>query len=264
MGVLQPLTDNFQIALLIVTRVGALLSVAPFFSSSVIPFRLRFILSIFLTIVISPMIIHKLNITIPNNLMVYSLLVLEQALIGLIIGFMISTVFSAFQLAGQYFSIQIGFGMNEVLDPLGEISIPVTGQFLNLISILVFLYISGPQLLVQSLFLSFKYLPSVQWNQAEADVLLNAVSHSFIGMFLIAFKIAIPVMGTIFVISTAMGLLAKVAPQMNVMMLAFPVKIMIAFLILFILAPVIISIMSDAILRIFSFTDHLILLWART
>lgn len=255
--------ENFQIALLIVGRVGAILAIAPFYSSTIIPYRLRFILSIFIAIVMTPMIIHKMNIKIPVNLVAYGLLVLEQVLIGMIIGFMLTTVFSAFQLAGQYFSIQIGFGMNEVVDPLGQISIPVTGQFLNLMSILVFLYINGPQSVIQSLFLSFKVLPQVHWNQAESFLLLNYAGKAFVGMFLIAFKIAIPVMGTIFVITTAMGLLAKIAPQMNVMMLSFPMKILVAFAILFILTPVIISLMADAIERIFVFVDQMIMAWAR-
>ncbi len=254
---------NLQIGLLILVRVGALLSFTPFFSSSIIPNRVRFIFALFVSLLMTPLIISKLQQPLPGNAIAYGLMVVEQGLIGIIIGFMISSVFSAFQLAGQYFSIQIGFGMNEVVDPMGQISVPITGQFLNLIAILIFLYMGGAELTVQTLFLSFKILPFAHWEQATSSLLLAHAAKAFVGMFLIAFKLAIPIMGTIFVISTAIGLMGKIAPQMNVMMLAFPLKIMVSFAVLFMLTPVIVHLISDAIFRIFAFTDNMIWEWAK-
>lgn len=248
---------------MIMVRISAIMAVAPFFASSVIPYKVRFVLALWLTVLIAPIIMNKMELQASNTFLRYGLFALEQALIGIIIGFMASTVFAAFQLSGQYFSIQIGFGMNEVVDPLGQISIPVIGQFINLMAIFIFLTMNGPGLVIQTLFLSFKILPSAAWDLGSAEVLLSNVSKAFVGMFLIAFKLAIPVMGTIFIISTAMGLLTRVAPQMNVMMLSFPLKIFVAFVILFLITPMITGIISDSLTRIFVFTDQMILDWAQ-
>jgi flagellar biosynthetic protein FliR len=263
MAMLDYYLENFQLALLVMIRIGAIMAVAPFFASSVITYRMRFILSFWLTVLMAPLLINTLKVNITTNFLQFSFFAMEQALIGLIIGFMASSVFSAFQLSGQYFSIQIGFGMNEVVDPIGQVSIPIVGQFINLMSILIFLAINGPHLIIQTLYLSFKILPMAVWNSISSALLLKTAAKAFVGMFLIAFKLAIPVMGTIFVISTAMGLLTKVAPQMNVMMLSFPLKILVTFIILFLLTPVMTGLISDALLRIFAFTDNMILEWSR-
>ena len=69
----------------------------------------------------------------------YYLLVLQEAMIGIYIGFLISVIFSSFQLSAQYYAAQIGFGINEVLDPLAQVSVPLIGQLKNFIGLLVFL-----------------------------------------------------------------------------------------------------------------------------
>ena len=73
----------------------------------------------------------------------YGLLVLGEVGIGLLIGFLLNLIFSAFQLAGQFFSLQMGFSASEVFDPLSQVEIPLMGEFLNLIAMLVFLTTSG-------------------------------------------------------------------------------------------------------------------------
>jgi len=66
--------------------------------------------------------------------MAYALLLVGEAMIGLVMGFFLSIVYSAFTTAGQFFSLQIGFGASETYDPLAEVELPLMGQFLNLIA----------------------------------------------------------------------------------------------------------------------------------
>ena len=56
--------------------------------------------------------------------------------IGILIGFLVLMVFSIFQIAGQFFSLQMGFGAAEVFDPVAQIQIPLLGQFFNLLAVL--------------------------------------------------------------------------------------------------------------------------------
>ena len=118
---------HFQVFLLILIRMNAMIVIAPFFSSGIINFRTKVILSFFITLVVFPM-VSKGYKTIPNDMGGYVLLVLSEIAIGLFIGFLVSVIFSAFQLSGQYFAVQIGFGISEVLDPIAQVSVPLIGR----------------------------------------------------------------------------------------------------------------------------------------
>lgn len=252
--------NNFQAFLLVLVRVNAMIMIAPFFSSGVIPFRMKALLSFVVSLVIFP-VISSSALRIPESMGYYYLLVLQQVIIGVLIGFLMSIIFTAFQLSGQYFAVQIGFGINEVLDPMAQVSVPLIGQLKNLIGILVFLAISGHHFMIEAVFRSFELAPLFGISPAATGGILKLLVHSFSGMFIIALKMALPVVGTIFLITVSMGVLAKVAPQMNIMMLGFPFKIMVAFIILLITAPLVVRIMRVAIERGFELLTGMLRNW---
>jgi len=254
------LVYHFQVFLLILVRMNAMIVVAPFFSSGVIPFRLKAVLSFLITLVIFPVIATK-GYSLPGAMGEYMILVLQEVSIGLYLGFLVSVIFAAFQLSGQFFAVQIGFGINEVLDPLGQISVPLIGQFKNLIGLLVFLAINGHHFMVEAIYRSYELAPVLGVKKAVAGGLLKYLMHSFSGMFVVALKIAIPIMGVIFLISVSMGVLAKAAPQMNIMMLGFPFKIVVAFGMLLVITPLIVRIMHVSLERTFNFVTKVLIHW---
>lgn len=241
---------SYQGFLLIMTRVVTLFAVAPFFSSGVIPNRAKAMLGFLTAIVIFPVVAAK-GLKIPGNAGEYYILVLQQAGIGIFLGFLVTIVFTAFQLAGQYFAVQIGFGISEVLDPLAQVSIPVVGQLKNLIGLLVFLAINGHHQLIHGIYRSFELAPFMSIGTRASGGYLAVIADTFSGMFIVAFKIALPVVGTAFLISVSMGILAKVAPQMNIMMLGFPFQIVVAFGLLMVMMPMIVRIIRVALERTF-------------
>ena len=188
---------QFQSFLLVLIRINSMFILAPFFSSDIIPFRAKVILSFFITLVIFPM-VRSDKYMMTGDMGVYGLMVLREVAIGLFIGFLASIVFSAFQLAGQFFSAQVGFGMNEVLDPLAQVSIPVIGQLKNMVGILVFLGINGQHFMIQAVYKSFELAPTYNLSAGMQAGLLRYAVHSFSGMFVIALKLALPVIATIF------------------------------------------------------------------
>ncbi|HPA62664.1 MAG TPA: flagellar biosynthetic protein FliR [Spirochaetota bacterium] len=252
--------NNFQTFLLVMIRMTSMFLIAPFFSSDLIPFRTRALLGFLVSMIIFPM-VAKGTYGITSNMGLYSIFVLREIAIGLFIGFLASIIFSAFQLSGQYFAVQIGFGMSEVMDPLAQVSIPIIGQIKNMIGLLVFLYINGHHFMIKAIYRSFEYAPV--FPLGEGEFFTKHLIYSFSGMFVVAFKIALPVVATVFLISIAMGVLSKAAPQMNVMMLGFPVKIMVAFAMLALLSPMIIRIMKVSLERTFTFVMGVIQAWPK-
>lgn len=251
---------NFQAFLLILLRMNSMFVVAPFFSSGIIPFRLKAILSFLITLVIFPVVASS-GYEISGSTGMYYLLILKEIAIGLYIGFILSVIFSAFQLAGQYFAVQMGFGFSEVLDPLGQISVPIVGQMKNLLALLVFLSINGHHFLIEAIFRSYELVPAFDISSMASVKLVDYLLYAFGGMFVIAMKIALPVMGTIFLVEVSLGVLGKAAPQMNIMMMGFPFKIMAGFGILIISIPLIVRVMQVSLERAFGFIIKMMQYW---
>lgn len=243
---------HFQVFLLIMMRMNAMIIIAPFFSSDLIPFRIKALVSFLVSLVIFPMVAAK-GYRIPGDMGGYFLLVIQEVAIGLFIGFLVSVIFAAFQLSGQFFAVQIGFGINEVLDPIGQVSVPLVGQFKNIVGLLVLLAMNGHHLMLHGVYRSYELAPIMSVEKAFLGGLLKYLLHAFSGMFVVALKIAIPVVAVVFVVTVSLGILAKVAPQMNIMMLGFPFKIAVSFIVMLVITPMIVKIMWVSLERVFAF-----------
>jgi flagellar biosynthesis protein FliR len=257
---MQYFVYHFQVFLLIMMRMNAMIIIAPFFSSDVIPFRIKAIISFLITMVIFPVVAAR-GYHLPGDMGGYMLLVVSEVAIGLFIGFLVSIIFAAFQLSGQYLSVQIGFGINEVLDPIGQVSVPLEGQFKNLIGILVLLAMNGHHLMIQGVYRSYELAPLMGANRVFLGGILKYILYTFSGMFVVALKIALPIIAIVFLVEISLGVLARVAPQMNIMMLGFPFKIVISFLVMIVVTPLIVKIMWVSLERVFAFIFKMLAHW---
>ncbi|MCQ2247451.1 MAG: flagellar biosynthetic protein FliR [Treponema sp.] len=167
----------------------------------------------------------------------YVFILLGEGLIGLIIGFYIQVIFAAFSTAGQFFAFQMGLSASEVYDSLSQVENPLMGQFLNFMAMVFFLQENW----IQRLFLT---------GLKESFVTLNAFSildnSQFLALFMmksltILFKdaliIALPIMGSLFLINVTVGILSKAAPQMNLLSEGFPILMLVSYFLLFVLIP---------------------------
>ena len=240
------LIGNFRVFLLIFTRVVALLQTAPLFSSQAIPQTAKLGLSLFVAVSVLPWVAAG-GYALPDSVGLYFLLVVGEAAIGLIMAFFLNIVFAVFQVAGQFFSLQMGFGASEVFDPLAQIEVPLMGQFLNLVGMLTFLLISGAQkLMLVGVYRSFRALRAVDL-VAGREALFPLLVRSLGQLFMNALTIAFPILGTLLLVYVTMGLLAKAAPQMNLLLMGFPIAIGTAFLLLILVMPLMVGAFSRLI-----------------
>ncbi len=231
---------DFQLFLLVLFRVGAMLQVAPLFSSSAIPPMARIGFSFFIALAIFPW-IRDAGYYIPESFVEYFLLVVGEALIGVLIGFYLVIIFAAFQVAGQFFSLQMGLGASQVFDPLAQIQIPLMGQFLNIIAMFVFLTINGfHKFMISGVLRSFQAFKAVDL-VLKREQLFEVIITSLGQLFEHALVIAFPILGTLLLVSVTMGLLAKAAPQMNLLMIGFPIAIATAYIVLIVAMPFLIA-----------------------
>jgi flagellar biosynthetic protein FliR len=233
---LDGLVANSQLFLLLFVRIIAMLQFAPLLSSGSIPGLAKIALSLLAASLVFPM-VQQSGYPIPQTGLAYAFLVFGEAMIGVIMGFMLAIVYAAFQTAGQMFSLQMGFGASQVFDPLAQIEIPLLGQFLNLVAMFVFVFTEGFQkIFLTGVYYSFQAVRAVDLVLLREDIvmsMLNGLSALFENALIISF----PILGTLFLVQVVMGLLAKAAPQMNLLMLGFPLSIGVAFIILLVTIP---------------------------
>jgi len=246
---------NFQLFMLVLMRMLGLFAVSPFFSSPMIKTTLRVMIAFLVTIVIFPL-VGTMKIVIPDNLYFYFLLVAMEVIIGLIIGFLASVFFAIFQMSGQYFSMLMGLGISEVLDPLTQVQIPVVGQMLTLTALLVFFSIHGEHLLLSALVQSYHTLPILNFvDPRSVSLLTKHFMTTFSQLFFLSMKLALPIMGTMIVLMVSLGLLSKAAPQMNILMVGFPLQLAVGYVSLVIIAPL----FGKAVYRVFEIMNSNIL-----
>ncbi len=257
---------KFQVFSVFFARLLAMFSTAPAYSSESFGFFMRVALSFLIATMVTPVIPMPPDFYANMETRYFSILI-EQAIVGIFIGFAVTLVFTAFQMAGEFFSVQMGFGISEVFDPMSQISLPLLGTIKNLMAMYVF-FISGSHLhLISAVTYSFEKIPmlpgtfflSGNIHQGLFDflALLSGL------MFLIALQIAMPVMGTLILVSVALGILSKAAPQMNILMLGFPAKILIGFIVLGMTSPLIIHLMYSQLDGVFQYLDTVIDKWPK-
>ncbi len=215
---------------------------APLLSSRNIPVLVKVGVSFFLSLVVFFAVFKGVNVNIPVNLINILLLVGEQVLIGIAVGFVAMLIFSSVSLAASFYGFQMGFGIVNVIDPMSQGRVPVTGQFKTLVVMLLFLATDAHYLLVMALVNSFKLVPLTGfWVNTSV---LSVIIKGFSGMFFTAVQISIPIIAVLLMIDIGLGIIAKTMPQLNIFIFGFPVKIMVGMLTMVVIMPVLVNMME--------------------
>lgn len=150
-------------------------------------------------------------------------LAMREIIVGLLIGFFFQLIFMAIHAAGALVGYQIGFAMVSMFDPNSSQRVSIIGQFWFLFATLIFLAIDGHHILIQSFVDSYTILPIGQASYDNGIAIVVAKATAYV--FVLALKIAAPVLMTLFLTDVALGTVAKMMPTMNVFFVGFPIKI---------------------------------------
>ena len=237
---LTEIVNNAPYFLLVAVRCLGLIFTTPLLSSSAISRVAKIAFAGCIAFIIFPS-AYNFPYNIEGFSLEYLFLLIGEALIGVITGFFVSTIFAAFSSAGQFFALQMGFSAAEAYDALAQVENPLLGQVLNLCVMLVFIQIDGfKTLFLGGVFRSFDAINAyslVLQREAFMSFLLSGLTN----LFYSALMIALPMVGTLFIINVTMGLLSKAAPQMNLLSEGLPITILISFLLLTMLMPKLIN-----------------------
>ncbi len=228
--------DQFHIFLLVLLRVSALLMAAPIFGHRNMLGRAKIGLAVMVSLIVFPLVADQ-GIEIPQGFFPYVFMMVREVLMGLILGFAVLLLFVGIQFAGQLAGLQMGFGIVNVIDPQSTDQVSIIGQFLNILAILLVLSSNGHHIILTGMMNSFDAVPLGGAVELNAGVIHKLIALSA-QVFVIAVKISAPVLLALFLVSTAMGILARTVPQMNVFIVGFPLQIGVGLIAIAISLPV--------------------------
>ncbi|GMO45661.1 MAG: flagellar biosynthetic protein FliR [Termitinemataceae bacterium] len=240
---IDEILSNAPVFILIAVRALAMIEVAPLLSSDSIPQTAKIALAGFAAFAVFPTASMQSDWAALPGIqggtfsLTFLLLIIGEGIIGIIIGFFITIIFAAFSTAGQFFSLQMGFGASETFDPLSQIENPLLGQYLNLVAMLTFIFIDGFHgLFLGGFWRSIQALNIVELINGREEI-TRLMASGLTRLFLDAIIISMPILGTLFLVSLATGLISKAAPQINILSEGFPISITVAFLMLRAILP---------------------------
>lgn len=234
--------------MLIFFRIGAILFTAPLFSGRNVPMQVRILLSLALAVVITMVINPHKNIQLQmiekiNNIWLIFISIAKEIIVGIAIGFIAQLTFTAIQFAGQLIGNDIGFGMMNVFDPTSHDVVTITAELYSITAILIFLITNSYQYILMAIAKSFDKIPLGHWFPSEPYIW--HLSNVFNGIFGTGLKIAIPVMGVLFLTKIAMAIITRTMPQLNVFVVGFPLQIAVGLLAMAFSLPFILQVMQN-------------------
>lgn len=188
-----------------------------------------------------------------DSMFVLIMLMGKEIIIGVCLGYIVNLMFSVVQMAGQLIDFSMGFSMMSLFDPVAGENISVMGRLMYWICLVVFMLVDGHLILIQCLIDSFTSVPigTIVFNKEILGYIIQVVFE----FFTIGIKIAVPIMLIILITEIVLGLVSRVMPQLNAMMLGMPIKIFVGLTTFVISIPLVMKIIAsnfDAIKDIFS------------
>lgn len=207
-------------------RVLALFSVAPVFSMRAIPVRSRIALA-FLIAVCAQAVLPPAPVISVNGPEAFGA-VLQQVGVGVAIGFAVRLVFAAVELAGEVIGLQMGLNFASFFDPASNAQVSAVARFFGNMALLLFVVINGHLMVLMAVVKSFERFPvQGHWLDAVGQMRLHELGGS---IFASALWIALPMVVMLLFVNLTLGIISRVAPQMNIYAVGFPVTLTVGLL----------------------------------
>lgn len=229
-----------QIFFLALTRIMAILIHIPMLGGQLVPNQVRIALGLILAMILVPWTPIGPEVE-AFGLFAFAAMILRELIIGTLAGFAANLTFGAFQIAGETMGLGSGFGSSRIFNPsMGE-SGTAFSQLFVITSTLLFLVLNGHHFAIMALQRTFEVVPLNSWESfGSLEALFTLTAH-----FITAgIQIALPVMAALLLTDLTLGLMARVAPQVQVFFLGLPLKVAVSLVALGLLLSVVLPTIS--------------------
>lgn len=223
--------EELEYFLLILTRVTCFIYIAPFYGMNNTPNRVKICLGVFISFLLYGAIT-------PHEYMEYStvwqygVIVMKEAVVGLLIGLSANICTSIISFAGRLIDMEIGLSMASLMDPTTKENTTITGLFYQYL-ITLMLIISGMYQFILKAFVETYTLIPVNGAVFHINRLMSSLISFMSDFIIIGFRICLPVFATNMILNAILGILAKVSPQMNMFAVGMQLKILVGLSVLF-------------------------------
>jgi flagellar biosynthetic protein FliR len=209
-------------------RLGPLFVLAPVFGAVNIPVRVRIFLSLALAATLATQ-VDLQAAAMPTTAGSLIAAAMVELVIGAAFAFGLFAAFGAFLFGGRILDIQIGFGVATLIDPATRSQAPLLGTALNLLAVVVFFAVDGHHMIIRALAWSLERLPP---GRSLGELEATAVGAQFGVMFAYGLLIVAPAVFSLLLLDVALAVMARTMPQMNVFIVAMPLKVVVGLLVL--------------------------------
>jgi len=215
---------------LVLARTGALVMTAPIFGSLALPRRVRALIAVSMTLLVMP--VHWGASLAPiENVVEYARLLVNEVLVGLLLGLGITILFSGIQVAGQIVSQLSGLSLADVFNPGFDEDVSVFSQLFYFLTLAVFVAVGGHRIMTEALLDTFAWAPPGQaaLGNQFVDVLVSIISQSFA----LGTRAAAPLLVALLLSTLVMGLISRTLPQINILAVGFGLNSLLTLAMLF-------------------------------
>lgn len=223
---------DLQFFLLLLVRILSFISTAPFFGARTTPRRVKILISVVISFLVFQT-CKDVNVEY-SGVMEYAIIVIKESVVGMLLGLITNICVQTIYFAGNFIDMDMGFAMATLFDPSTGVNISVTGNLYYYLIMAMFVATDMHQYLIRAIVDTYKVIPVGEL--VIRSGLLNNLIDFVASYFIIGFRIALPVFATILIINTVLGILAKVAPQMNMFAIGLQLKVLAGLLMLLAIA----------------------------
>lgn len=236
-------TVYFTALILISIRLFCFFVVVPIF----FPNGLPDVVKVGITLIMAYILIPGINYTGINNInssIPFVINCANEAAAGFTLGFIVNFCFVAARFAGNLLDIQIGFSMMTQYDPSSNSNTTLIEHLFYWFSMVIFFAVDGHHMLIKALISSFDVIKLGQFMLTQNSI--TFIIKAFIEFFNIGLRISIPIVLILFMSDLTMGLIARTVPQLNVMILGLPIKILVGFASICFALPMILNLVENS------------------
>ncbi len=224
-------------------RISAFFRSVPIFFPKSAPAMAKIGFCVIFTLLILPGVNYE-NVNLINNNTALIIFAITEVITGLTLGYITKFCFFSAQMAGQLMDFQVGFSMMSMFDPISNENVTLLGRLLYWVAMVMFFVVDGHHMLIRAIIDSFNVVNIGKFILLQQSAMM--ILKIFIEFFTLGLKIAIPIILIIIITDLSMGLVSRTVPQLNIMILGMPIKILVGLSCFALILPVAIKLIVNS------------------
>jgi len=229
--------------ILVLLRISAFVIGIPIFFPTGTPATAKIGFCVIFTFLILPGVNYE-NVNLITNNTLLIIFCVDEVITGLALGYITKFCFFSAQMAGQLMDFQVGFSMMSLFDPVSNENVTLLGRLLYWVSMVMFFVVDGHHMLIRAIIDSFNVIKLGKFILSQASAMMMV--KVFVEFFTLGLKIAIPIILIIIITDICLGLISRTVPQLNVMILGMPIKILVGLSCFALVLPTVVNLIVNS------------------